>query len=101
MIKKINEKFKQWLLKYLGLYQLRQDADLILKSLNIGVDVHYKVESWAVICIDGNPCYIKFIRMPNKELRILKEFLSQYKMRGSNILLDDPPGYFFNEFKRR
>lgn len=99
MYRNIKNKIRQKILSFLGLTdieQLRKDADIILKSINVGIDYHYKDDSWAVICIDGNPCYVNFVRLPKEDLRFLMDFLNRYSK--SRKVMDMP--YFLRQVIR-
>jgi len=88
---KIKANVRHRLIAFLGIADLRRDADIILRSLNVGVDVHLKTDSWAVICMDGNPCYVNFVRLPKDDLRYLKDWLRQFQKANSRII-DSPFG---------
>lgn len=56
---------------------------------NVGVDVDYHSKnSWAVICIDGHPEYIKFVDLKGFEARDIENFLRRFEK--SNVVVDSP-----------
>ena len=56
---------------------------------NAGVDVDYHSKnSWAVICIDGHPEYIKFVDLKGSEVRDIENFLRRFEK--SNVVVDSP-----------
>ena len=71
---------------------------LLMHSLNVGVDVHYHNKSWAVVCLDGNPCYIKFFSLPSKDITEIKRFLRQYTK--ADKFVDIPQGVPIEDFVR-
>ena len=68
--------------------EIKEENKMLMDVINVGVDVHYKHDSWAVVCIDGQPEYIKFLRLPAKDIREIKYFLRQYK--NNYMIIDDP-----------
>jgi hypothetical protein len=78
---------------------LAQNAHtMVSRLIDIGVDVHYKEpHSWAVICIQGKPEYIKFINLgrDNKTAKEIMMWLRQFE--GSNIIIDSPFSNYFDE----
>jgi len=50
----------------------------IEKLVQLGVDVHQKSGSWAVICIAGNVEYVRFVELSLAELRSVQKFLRQF-----------------------
>lgn len=64
------------------------------KLVQVGVDIHCQSDSWAVICIEGKPDYVKFVRLPKDDIRAIQRFLNQFKGRRS--VVDVPP--FIREF---
>ncbi|UUV47029.1 hypothetical protein [Bacillus phage vB_BanS-Thrax5] len=72
---------------------LRERNEFILKNFKIAVDhTVYDNLSWAVICIDGKPEYVRFISLSNREIREIHSYLRQFD-RGSRIV-DSPTPYF-------
>jgi len=69
---------------------------MINKIVDVGMDVHMKSSgSWAVLCIDGNPQYMKFIRFERNDIRELQYFLKRFEY--SKRVIDAPmlPKEFF------
>ena len=64
---------------------------LIDKLVQVGVDYHFKDESWAVICIAGKAEYVQFARRSNNEARNLLHILSEMKHRQWVYTIDAPP----------
>jgi hypothetical protein len=65
--------------------------EMVSRLVDVGVDVHYKEpHSWAVICIQGKPEYIKFVNLcnDNKTARDIMKWLKQFE--GSNKTIDSP-----------
>ena len=55
------------------------EMKLLYQSItNVGVDVDYNRHSWAVICIDGRPEYVKFVDLTGAEARDIKSFVNQF-----------------------
>jgi hypothetical protein len=87
----LNSKLKKWSgynELVVQLCKLRDDQDRLMRSLNVGIDVHYKTDSWYVICIDGNPSIVKFGALPKEDIREINRFLKQFER--SNRVIDDP-----------
>lgn len=61
----------------------------IRASFNIGVDFHKKKsKSFALLMIDGNPDFIRFLEFPNEkgDIQKLRQFLAQFQ--GSSVIID-------------
>ena len=78
---------------YREAYDLTREAQLIVnKMLDVGVDVHMKDEfSWAVICLQGRPEYVKFIPLTGYDAKNVLMFLRQFE--GSNRVIDSHLGF--------
>lgn len=51
----------------------------VLGIIEIATDVHeVRPESWAVICIDRKPSYVKFIDLSSRDIREIQIFLKQF-----------------------
>jgi hypothetical protein len=63
-----------------------------LKSLiHVGMDFHFKgTGSWAVICVEGKPEYVNFVKLDTKDVREISQFLSHFDR--NNVSLDLPHG---------
>lgn len=80
--------------KMLGITALESKVELLYKSLNVGIDIHYKTDSWAVICLNGNPCYLNLVRLGRKDIREIHDFIKQYERHGTrNFFIDHPVGF--------
>lgn len=63
---------------------------LITQFVDIGVDVgfHSEDHSWAVICIEGHPEYVKFLPLNSGDARDVLRFLKQFEY--SKRIVDSP-----------
>lgn len=66
------------------------EMKLLYQSItNVGVDADYHGKnSWAVICIDGHPEYVKFVDLKGSEARDIENFLRRFEK--SNVVVDSP-----------
>lgn len=65
-----------------------------LKALDIsvGVDVHQRTNSWAVICIGGKQEYVKFIEIENtKDAQVVLKFIKQFER--NRMVIDASPSF--------
>jgi hypothetical protein len=76
--------------RYNGAETLANSArELVGRMVDVGVDVHRQNEySWAVICIDGKPDYVKFIPLNRQDARSVMEFLKTFEY--SKHTIDSP-----------
>ena len=88
---------KNKILKWLGINTIythitihSERLNKLEELINVGVDVHHKGRSWAVICMEGKPDYIKFIDLDKKTLFEIGQFLRQFE-RSNNIRIDANP----------
>ena len=67
-----------------------EEMKLLYQSItNVSVDVDYHGKnSWAVICIDGHPEYVKFVDLSGSEARDIENFLKRFER--SNVVVDSP-----------
>jgi uncharacterized coiled-coil protein SlyX len=66
--------------------------ELLNSHLEIGVDIHPQSKtSWAVICLDGKPEYLKFVALDNRNIKDIAYFLKQFE--GSKNTIDSPFGH--------
>lgn len=77
---------------------------LITQLVDIGVDVgfHSEDHSWAVICIEGHPEYVKFLPLNHGDARDVLRFLKQFEY--SKRIVDSPIAFksmLKNEFLER
>lgn len=69
---------------------LHNQQKYIMETIDVGVDVHTKSNSWAVICVGGKKEYIKFFEIPTKENAIqLRSMLRDFEK--SNLIVDSNP----------
>jgi len=94
----MSKRFWNWLLKNLGIHELRQrhfkleNRTKFLEGLvKVGVDIHVQSDSWVVFCIDGKQTYVEFFRLPKSELREIQLLLRDMKKRFGYIKVDTPP----------
>ena len=73
------------------------EMKLLYQSItNVGVDVDYNRHSWAVICIDGRPEYVKFVDLKGSEARDIKSFVNQFGKKKA--VVDSPFGSGFRDY---
>lgn len=80
---------------------LSRQNNFIMKATDIGVDVHMKSNSWAVICINGKQEYVKFFEIPTEEdARQLRVILKDFER--ANLIVDSNPMFsqMFREGKK-
>mgnify|MGYP004672520977 CR=1 FL=1 len=72
---------------------IEQLQKLIEQLMDVGVDVGFKSDehSWAVICIQGHPEYVKFMPLAHQDTYHVMQFLKQFQY--SNRVVDSPFGY--------
>lgn len=110
-MKKLKNKFKAWLFKdeialftqakkdymeaqsaYIAAqHEFNESRELVNSIMDVGMDVNYYDQSWAVICIQGHPEYVKFMSLTSNDARSLLDFLKRF--RKSNIVVDAPMGF--------
>lgn len=79
--------------------ELSNRIEFILKNFRIAVDHDPMTnKSWAVICVDGKPEYVKFVSLTNRETREVMEYLSRFD-RGSRIWDSPAPHLKLWDFK--
>ena len=71
--------------------KLSDRLKIIEDVVNVGVDVHMKSESWAVVCIAGENPYVVFYRLGSKAEEV-QTFLNEFKRAGGSIVVDAPMG---------
>lgn len=73
------------------------EIKLLYQSItNVGVDVDYNRHSWAVICIDGRPEYVKFVNLTGTEAQDIKSFVNQFDKKKA--VVDSPFGSGFRDY---
>lgn len=73
--------------------QVKRDAMKLIEAElgGVGVDIHQRSASWAVICIQGKKHdFVKFIDLPDKDIRDIQQFLRHFDRRRMNV--DMPNG---------
>lgn len=57
---------------------------------DVAVDVgfHDSEHSWAVVCVEGRPEYVKFIPLSRADARTVMNFLRQFQY--SQLIVDSP-----------
>ena len=60
------------------------------KITDVAVDVGFNDEnhSWAVVCVEGRPEYVKFIPLSGADARAVMNFLRQFQY--SKLIVDSP-----------
>lgn len=77
--------------RYLAASKLADDCRKMMNSIaDIGVDVgfHSEDHSWAVVCIQGRPEYVKFVPLEHRDAGDILRFLKQFEY--SNRVIDSP-----------
>ncbi|UGO47971.1 hypothetical protein PQE72_gp157 [Bacillus phage vB_BanS_Skywalker] len=68
---------------------LRERNEFILKNFQIAVDHNpYENQSWAVVCINGQPQYVNFLTLRHHEAHEIMRYLRHYD-KGS-MVVDSP-----------
>ena len=60
-----------------------------LFSVGVDVDMRDRHHSWAVVCMEGKPDYVKFIDLSRSEVKDVRNFLRQFE--GCNRRRVDSP----------
>lgn len=84
----LREKLVKWLNIQQDYLKLEKRITMLEKLVKIGVDVHQKSPSWAVVCIEGHPEYIKFYGARTEQIREIKHFLKKFS--NSDVIIDAP-----------
>lgn len=84
--------------------EVEECRKLLTQLVDIGVDVgfHSEDHSWAVICIEGHPEYVKFLPLNHGDARDVLIFLKQFEY--SKRIVDSPiafKGMLKNRFLER
>lgn len=91
---------RKWLEKKLGIDLLRRKQTgldgrlkVLERLVDVGVDVHVRSNSWAVVCIGGSREYVKFYTLGrgghDNDLHALLNFLRDMKRAG--VIIDAEP----------
>lgn len=77
--------------------ELSERIEFILKNFKIAVD-HYPRgnESWAVVCVEGKPEYVRLINLSRADVREIAYYLKQFD-RDSRIV-DSPVAFLKTDF---
>lgn len=62
-----------------------------ITDVAVDVDFYDKNHSWAVVCIEGRPEYVKFIPLRGADARTIIKFLKNFQ--HSNQIVDSPSGF--------
>lgn len=80
---------KKFILKWLGIKnrdneinQLKREVSFLKSLVDIGVDVHQRTPSWAVICLKGKQEYVKFYGADDNTIQEILHFLRQFNNCG-------------------
>lgn len=93
---------KQFVKKVLGITDLEADlveakrniviaqgriteVEEIRKYIQVGVDVHPKTDSWAVICLAGKKDYVNFFRLRDADIREISFFLRRFDRQNTTV----------------
>ena len=77
--------------EYSHAYKLVDDCHKLINSItDVGTDVgfHSDDHSWAVVCIQGHPEYVKFLPLSRNDARDVIKFLRCFEY--SNKIVDSP-----------
>ncbi len=89
-----------WIKRKLGIMALQwtvgsQDTRIkrLEELVEVGIDVHMKSESWAVVCIAGKGEFAKFYKLPSNELIYIRDLLQRLeKEYHTRAIVDAPLG---------
>lgn len=77
--------------------EIEECRKLLTQILDVGVDIGFRDDhSWAVVCIEGHPEYVKFMPLNHKDTRDIVNFLKQFQY--SKQIIDSP--FAFREMIR-
>ena len=69
-----------------------QIQKLVTPLFDIGTDIGFHDNhSWAVVCIQGKPEYVKFVSLESKDAKEVMDFLKHYQR--SNHIIDSPSAF--------
>lgn len=74
------------------LSQTRMNIESLVDHFELGVDVHTHGDSWAVFCIGGKMEYVRFVRLPYKDIMSLSHFIKQFPASRDDKFIDLPHG---------
>jgi len=81
------------------LSQTRMNIENLVDHFQLGVDVHPHGDSWAVFCIGGKMEYVRFVKLPQKDIMSLNSFIKQFPASRDDKFLDLPHGMRKEFFK--
>jgi len=108
-------KIKTWLEHKLKIPELKEEMSLLRKRIDslerelhttenrikaledlvqVGVDINIYGESWAVVCINGKPEYVNFIRIRDDEAHKIFRFFKSFEKK----CIDAPHGMRWSEW---
>ena len=68
---------------------LNEAKRTLASCMEVGVDVHLKGGSWAVICLKGKAEYVKFIDLGHSNIMQISQYLRQFE--DSHTTIDAGP----------
>jgi len=100
-------KIISWIKNKLGITRLEKGMEQANRRLyhieelvNVGVDLHYKTDSWAVICLKGkNQDVVRFFNLPHGEIAHIFELLKELERQYHSTPIFDAPRYLIEEYK--
>ena len=106
-------RLKQWIKRKLGITKLQHEVNVLQTELllcrdqlkevkalfQVGVDFRPTGGSWAVVCVGGDRDYIRFAKLPGKEIKTLMRFLAQFP--AGHTWIDDINPEVFDLMKGR
>ena len=90
---------KKLLKRFLGIDKIEKQLVTIEKQfeswrklLQVGVDVHPRTSSWAVVCLKGKTEYVEIFNLSENGIHDIQQFLRQFDRKNTTI--DLPHGSF-------
>lgn len=89
-ITKLKRKIADWLgipkIEY-QLYAVTKDVNTLNSLVKCGVDVHLhqSCSSWAVVCLAGKTEYVNFVRLDDKSVIEVRDFLRNFQERNTRL----------------
>jgi hypothetical protein len=71
----------------------------LVDHFQLGVDVHTHGDSWAVFCIGGKMEYVRFVRLPCKDIMEISQFIKRFPGSRDDKYIDLPHGMRKDLFK--
>ena len=69
---------KKFIRKWLGIDEIENKLNSILKLIQVDVDVHMKTDSWAVVSLAGKRDFVEFYRLQAKDIHEIKRFFHRF-----------------------